>query len=248
MRGAPDLPEMKLQSLAIAITVACGLSACTPGMNAAVETAQRAFQRDAGTDSVRLDPKFSFLRVTASGRVAFLALGGIDAHPDGPIEVWYSALREVVRVQNGRVVGITGFKTEWRNVSIAAAPSWTAAAKAEQPLQWVRVRDVMPGYRYGIRDELAVIRVAAPARSELRAVDAGSLLWFEERMNNRAGYVASLFSTTDTNGALPPARYAVDLSDGKETVVYGEQCLAADFCFTWQRWSAEQQNKAAGGR
>jgi hypothetical protein len=217
-------------------------------MNAAVETAQKAIQRDTGVETARLDPKFSFLRVTASGRVAFLALGGVDAHPDGPIEIWYSALREVVRVQNGRVVGVTGFKTEWRNVSIAAAPSWTVAGKAQQPLQWVRVRDVMPGYRYGLRDELSLVRVAAPARSELRAVDAGSLLWFEERMNNRMGYVASLFSAAGPDVVLPPARYAVDFRDGKETVVYGEQCLAADFCFTWQRWSAEQQNKAAGGR
>jgi hypothetical protein len=24
--------------------------------------------------------------------------------------------------------------------------------------------------------------------------------------------------------------------DGTETVVYGEQCLAADLCFTWQLW------------
>jgi hypothetical protein len=36
----------------------------------------------------------------------------------------------------------------------------------------------------------------------------------------------------------------VDLRGGKETVVYGEQCITPDICFTWQRWSAAQQNKA----
>jgi len=32
---------------------------------------------------------------------------------------------------------------------------------------------------------------------------------------------------------LPPARYAVDIRGGGETVVYGEQCLAPNLCFTW---------------
>jgi hypothetical protein len=61
--------------------------------------------------------------------------------------------------------------------------------------------------------------------------------------NVRASYVAALVSADDKT--LPPARYAVDLRGGKETVVYGEQCITPDICFTWQRWSAEQQNKAA---
>jgi len=28
-------------------------------------------------------------------------------------------------------------------------------------------------------------------------------------------------------------------SDGAEAVVYGEQCLAPELCFTWQRWPVQ---------
>lgn len=232
----------------MAATVYCALSACTPVMDAAVQTVQKAVQRDTSTERARLNPNFSYLRITLGGRVAFLALGGVDSHPDGPVEVWYSALREVVRTQNGRVVGVTGFKTEWRNVSVAGAPSWSAASQAQQSQQWVRVRDVMPGYRYGVRDELVLNVVPAPAHSELKDVDPQALTWFEERMRSDAGYLASLVPGTGDQNVLPAARYAVDLRGGKEVVIYGEQCIAPDTCFTWQRWSAEQQNKAVGGR
>ena len=239
---------MKYWFVAVIIGAVYVLSACTPVMDAAVQTMQKAVQRDTGADRARLNPNFSYLRITLGGRVAFLALGGVDPHPDGPVEVWYSALREVVRTQNGRIVGVTGFKTEWRNVLVAGAPSWGTASQAQQFLQWVRVRDVMPGYRYGVRDELALSVVTAPVRSELKDVDPRALTWFEERMRSDVGHLASLMPGGVGENPLPAARYAVDLRGGKETVIYGEQCIAPDICFTWQRWSAEQQNKAVGGR
>ncbi|MGQ0523963.1 MAG: YjbF family lipoprotein [Betaproteobacteria bacterium] len=234
--------------MAVAVMAVCALSACTPAMDAAVQTVQKAVQRDTSTDRARLNPNFSYLRITLGGRVAFLALGGVDPHPDGPVEVWYSALREVVRTQNGRVVGVTGFKTEWRNVSVSGALSWGAASQAQRPQQWVRIRDVMPGYRYGVRDELELNVIVAPARSELKDVDPHALTWFEERMRSDTGYLASLLQSGGGANLLPVARYAVDLRGGKEAVIYAEQCIAPDTCFTWQRWSAEQQNKAVGGR
>lgn len=209
-----------------------------------VQTVQDAVRSDTGAAKARLDPNYSYLRVTIGGRLAFLALGYVDSYPQGPIEVYYSAQREVVRLQSGRVVGVVGLTTEWRNVSVPDAPSWAAAANAAQPLNLVRIRDVMPGYRFGVRDELALQRIAPPVRSELQGLDPKSLNWFEEHVvsNVRASYVAALVSPGEK--ALPPARYAVDLRGGKETVVYGEQCITPDICFTWQRWSAEQQSNA----
>ena len=240
---------MKMRNLTAAVASACVLAACTPGMNAAVESLQKAVQRDPGASRARLNPKFSYLRVTIDGRLAFLALGNVDRTVEGAAEVWYSASREVVRLQDGRVVGATGLKTEWRNVSVADAPSWLAAANAGMPLSWVRVRDVMPGYRYGVRDELVLRVIPAPARSNLFRVDPQSLVWFEERIEPeaRGGRLASLLPGATAEKPLPPARYAVDLRGGKEIVVYGEQCIAPDICFSWQRWSAGQQNEALKG-
>jgi hypothetical protein len=81
--------------------------------------------------------------------------------------------------------------------------------------------------------------IDAPSRSALRGVDPARLTWFEERIQpaDRAG----LLRRESGADALPPAKYAVEIAGDKETVVYSEQCLAKDFCFTWQRWSAAMQ-------
>ena len=93
----------------------------------------------------------------------------------------------------------------------------------------------MPGYRFGVQDALVLRRIAAPDKSEIQGLDPGTLAWFEEQSD--AGS-ALRGSGAALDQALPLARYAVDLRDGKETVVYGEQCLAAELCFSWQRWPA----------
>jgi hypothetical protein len=227
--------------LLTAIVLGCALSACASGgMNAVVDTFQSAVWGESRADASRLNPSFRYLRVTREGRVVFLALGNLDRHPLGPIEVWYSAQKEVLRLQNGRLVGATGLTTEWREVVLPELPSWSAIAGAGQPLHWARQRDVMPGYRYGMRDSLTLRVTAAPEKSTLVGVDPGSLTWFEELRQApvTAGYLAAVLPSSHDDLALSAARYAVDFRDGQETVVYGEQCLARDLCFTWQRWSA----------
>ena len=184
-----------------------------------------AVRRGQELDGSGLNPNFRYLRVTVEGRVAFLALGNEDGHPQGTIEVWYSAEREVLRLQNGRIVGATGLTTEWRNVAVSGLPSWSGIALAAGPVRWTRTRDVMPGYRFGVLDMLRARVVQPPAKSRLQGVDPNGLAWFEEQTEAGAN-------------ALPRALYAVDLRDGKETVVYSEQCLVSALCFTLQRWTA----------
>jgi len=100
----------------------------------------------------------------------------------------------------------------------------------------------MPGYRFGVEDDLVVGVISAPAKSGLRGVAAESLTWFEESTASSAGESVrrAVFGATAATW-LPPARYAVDLGGGGDQVVYAEQCLAADLCLSWQRWSAAMQ-------
>jgi hypothetical protein len=104
----------------------------------------------------------------------------------------------------------------------------------------------MPGYRFGLRDAMSLRVIPQPRRSELQGMDPQRLTWFEERVES--GQVAGLAEVFGNNigadAVLPPARYAVDIRDGKEIVVYGEQCLAPDLCFAWQRWPAQVQSAA----
>jgi hypothetical protein len=100
----------------------------------------------------------------------------------------------------------------------------------------------MPGYRFGLRDALALRVISPPKTNAAQGLDSQRLIWFEEQVEP-----AHLAAPSAVPGglaadlALPPARYALDIRDGREIVVYGEQCLAPDLCFTWQRWPGELQ-------
>lgn len=220
------------------LLVASVLTACSSGTNALVDTARHIIGSGVDVSNVRLNPDIRYLRVSVSGRVALLALGYVEPHPLGPIEVWYSAEREVIRLQNGRLVGAVGLTTEWRAVSLPEFPRWSELAKRTRGFQWVRTRDLMPGYRFGIKDSLSLRPITALRRTELLGVDPESLAWFEESVELDLG--ARFFSVFETSLAsdlaLPPARYAVDLRSGAEVVLYGEQCISKDLCLTWQRW------------
>jgi len=211
-----------------ALMLLAAAGGCASGGDAIFETAQSLISRDKGIDTAQLNPNFRYLRVTIGGRVVLLALGYLDSHRQGTIEVWYSAEREVVRLQNGRVVGAVGLTTEWRNVVLPDLPEWSKLASTAEPFHWARTRDVMPGYRYGLRDSLSLRSVPVPGKTALQGLDARNLAWFEERFNGDGS----------SQTALPTARYAVQIAGEQGVVVYGEQCLSPQMCFTWQRWPA----------
>lgn len=237
MKHNPTLFSNLTKSAFLAAIVAL-LAGCTAGTNAILQTVENvAFRSGNVVDQAALNPNFRYLRVTIDGRVALLALGDIDSNSRGQVEVWYSAQREVLRFQDGRLVGTAGLIAEWRSVEFADTPSWVSLRGNHQPRLWTRIRDVMPGYRFGIRDRLVVQSGQPPSRSALSGIDPASLTWFEERVEQSDGARQTrLIASDNPDDALPPARYGVDYSGSIPVVVYGEQCLKPTFCFSWQRW------------
>lgn len=189
----------------------------------------KAIWGGSGGSGAGLDPRLAYLRVTAKGRAAFVLLGYVEPHPQGPVEVWYSGELETLRLQNGRLVGLSGSSGEWHGVRLPELPSWTDLLAHEGAFRWQRQRDVMPGYRFNLRDELQLRAIAPPRQSALVGLDGAGLRWFEERM----------ITTSIPSETLPPARYALQVSPGGAEVVYAEQCVTPDFCLTWQRWKPQ---------
>ena len=208
----------------VLLSCALALAGCADTTTALLQTLKQAVSRDnsAAADAFKLDPRYRYLRVTHEGGVAILILGGLDQDPRGTIQTWYAADAAVLKLQNGRLVGNMGLLPEWRSVTVPDLPAWSALAAEGKPLQWERMRDVMPGYRYGIRDKLILSVIPTPRSTGLVRMDPGQLVWFEER------------TEASTDERLPPARYAVQ----GDTVVYGEQCVSARNCIKWQRWPA----------
>lgn len=169
-----------------------------------------------------LNKAYRYLRVQSGKRVVYFALGYLDPHPEGAIEVWYSGEREVLRLQNGRVVGAIGTPTEWLSVAFKGQPTWSGNPDGAV---YERVRDVSPGYRFGLRETLRILSVPPPRGVNLVGMPVEDLTWFQE----------SAAGADD----LPPTLYGVRQEQGIFRVVYSEICLAKDLCFSWQRWQPQ---------
>lgn len=214
-----------LRSLLFAICLTgCAVS---PGSQALVDAFHHIRSDGTSHENSRLDPRFKYLRVQIDQREVFMALGYVDSHPDGPVEVWYSASAEVLRLRDGRLVGATMNRgTDWLSVSFTNLPRWEQVGVQAT---FERSRDISPGYQYGIREKLLIRRIPQPNDSWLQLIPASSLAWFEE----------------NTEGAsdLPPVRYGVSMAGAVPQVMYAEQCLSSEFCFSWQRWTAQEEGK-----
>ena len=175
-------------------------------------------------DSLKLNPNLRYLRVTVRGRVVLMVLGYIEPHPEGDINTWYSSQGEVIRLQNGRVVGTAGLETDWGAVRNFALPTWNEVLGSEA-MVYRRERDEMPGYRFGIAETVSIAPVPTPFNAKLAGLPAKDFRWFEE-------------TVLEQPSGLPSARYAIYDKDGVRLVLYSDQCLSPSFCLSWQIWAA----------
>jgi hypothetical protein len=209
--------------LLLAVLALTGLSACihTP----VTLTVAEAFSQGPGVDALPLNPNLRYLRVSTQGRTALMVLGYVDQADAGPIDTWYSREGEVLRLQQGRLVGTAGLAVDWRAVRFTGLPDW-AQMPGRQVAEFERQRDEMPGYRFNVADKVALRQVRAPSNAALAGLKASELLWYEE-------------TVVAPGRQLPSARYGLRVRKGVTEVVYGEQCLSEQFCMAWQTWPAQ---------
>lgn len=181
-------------------------------------------------DAIKLNPKMRYLRVSTPERVVLMVLGYADPVPQGVLETWYSSEGEVLKLLNGRLVSSVGLDLDWRSVRYSNLPAWSQTI-GKSEVRYSRVRDEMPGYRFGIEEALKLYEVDPPGNSRLQDMPANALRWFEER-------VVTVKATADLAGlaSLPSARYAIGYKEFLPVVMYGEQCLAQGRCISWQPW------------
>ena len=215
-------PLFRFRSLCLALTV---LALCACGHTPVTRTLWDAIPGlGQNTDAIKLDPNLRYLRVTVRGRVALLVLGYVEPDPEGQIDTWYSSEGELIRLQNGRLIGTAGLETDWRAVRNAAPPTWKDML-GRSAITYRRERDEMPGYRYGIAESVSLYPVPVPINAKLVGLPAESLRWYEEAVLGQSD-------------GLPSARYALHANNAEPVVVYGEQCLSQNLCLAWQLWPA----------
>lgn len=120
----------------LGVAIAGALTACSSGFDAVTGTVQNAMGRvlpetlRPEAPAPKLDPRFRYLRATLGDAIVYLALGYEEPDARGLVEVWYSGSGEIVKLQQGRLNGVSGLFTEWRNVDLSRAPTWAEAARA----------------------------------------------------------------------------------------------------------------------
>ena len=196
------------------------LSAC--GHTPVTRTLAQAFDSGQNIDQQPLNPQFDYLRVSLNGRVALMVLGYREQAAQGLVDSWYSADGEVLKLQNGRIVSTAGFALDWRDVRYQNLPTWSEAS-ADRQRFFVRTRDQMPQYRFGITEKIAIYPIAAPKDAKLAGISASQLRWVEEKVDAVPHGLAS-------------ARFGLHTQAGVTQVIYGEQCLTESMCIAWQKW------------
>lgn len=177
----------------------------------------------------KLNPDFQYLHVTLAGaKPALLVLGYVDAHPEGDIEVWYSGLGEVLRLQNGRLVGATGLAVNWRRVGYPEPPPpWHSVSLAG--VRFSRIRDESPGYRGSFVEQVSLTPL--PKRPlELPQLAPANAAWFQESYSGAGGL------------QIPTAWFALGSYGGQKLIVYSRQCLSVSLCLTLQRWPLQKDD------
>jgi hypothetical protein len=206
-----------------------GLGGCSSGSSAMLQTARTMYGHNAVV-APQLNPNYRYLKTRVNGRLVFLVLGYIDRHDDHPVEVWYSASGEIIKLQDGHIIGTSGLSADWQHVRMPSVPSWPASHRdtfkdrTSEP-HFLRERDMMPGYRFGIVDQIARHSIAPPSDSAISGTAPRSLDWYEEVSVSRP-----------QASSLPPARFGVSYRSGAPRVVYSEQCISSDLCMSFEQW------------
>ena len=218
------------------------LAGCASGGSAMMQTTQLWVQQVlVGVGDglpQKPDPRFSYLRVEVPNLTPGLwVLAFVDPHAMGEIEVWYSAQKQVIKLQNGRIVATHGLAVDWPAVRFAAAPpAWAqvAADTGAAVAAFERAHDELPAYRYGVRErvELRVLAQAPPLAGpgSLAPDLAKRYAWFSETATPLGA----------PEGGVLTNWYAWGRHLGQPTVVFSEQCLKPDFCLRLQRWPVQE--------
>jgi hypothetical protein len=206
------------------------LSACTETGRGLADIARAVGPWAPDPSRGQLIVGYQYLRVVLDGQITLFVLGYRDSGEEGPVEVWYGGGgRQLMRLVAGRVISTRGFALDWQAAHWSSPAGWSALVDALKPgdgapVDLTRTVDEMPGHRYGLVQQLQIVRIPPPQDSALADLDPRSLVWFAER---------------DRSGRLPSARYALEPAAPASGPLYGEWSPDGRLKLSWQRWGAQ---------
>ena len=242
LRGRTDTAQLSRGKHIVFILLAplCLLGCAGNRQNLIYETFKKGIENpNTVIDQAQLNPRYRYLKVDVNNLPALLVLGYEDNLPNGVITTWYSAFKEVIQIQNGRLVNTQGLEINWTDVSLIDAPNLVSVAmmnpdmvgKKKSALRYQRTRTVMPGYRANIAETVEIQpleNVPADVPKVLRqGNESQSIRWVQETV---------VMQTNVRTPYLDPVRAIYAINTKTSQVIYGRQCLAVQFCVSWLQW------------
>jgi hypothetical protein len=218
----------------------CLLGCVGNKQNLIYETFKRGIENPNNTiDQIELDPRYRYLKVDVNNIPALLVLGYEENTSRGVITTWYSAFKEVVEIQNGRLINTQGLELNWTDVSLSNAPDLANAAMTKtvitsnknSALRYQRIRTVMPSYRANIEETVEIQPLENAPDDAPRFLKSSNtiepLRWVQETV---------VMQTNVRTPYLDPLRAIYAINPKTAQVIYGRQCLAVQFCISWLQW------------
>jgi hypothetical protein len=199
------------------------IAGCSSAFQATGDTLFYAFDPDRRVRTAPLNPQFEYLRVIVDGRLALLARGVVDQREGRDLEVFFSADGEVLKLSAGRIEEFSNGKRHLvSRPSSGNYPAWDPQAIIEYQVEV----DARPTYQFSVpQQRLLKALVSPPKKTNLKGIDPRALIWFEE-------------SSADSQASPQRSVFGIRLDPSGPQIVYSEQCIASDLCFSLQRWRA----------
>jgi len=208
------------------LPLACvGLSACTTNFKAAYDMIQAVGSPSPDRfEQFEMDPNLQYLEAHTVGAQAMMVLGYVVTPQQQPsVQTWYDSQRELLRTQNGFMVGLTGVKNYISNTQYTwAEPNQQGVQLPtgktySQPDQQIFNKTValqfapIPQAQVNTKNSVLRKRLVEATKNEKQ-----TLLWFQEIPQADSDIPYSLHAFTSTGSP-----------------VYGSQCLTSATCIEW---------------
>ena len=198
------------------ILFSCVLTACK-----STDPSWYALQSLLSKTEPKLNPSFEYITVELDGRTSRLVLGYREFVQGKPLEHWYSGAGEMLEMFDGRVHKALGMTLEIRG-NKGRPPAWESFNDTRQTQVWTREIDIMPGYRYGVEEEITTVKLSKDNLPVQKTKYPKDAIWFQDRV-----------ITKDIQGKKQQFQQLFAVLNNR--VIYSEQCLHKNMCMSFQR-------------
>lgn len=166
-----------------------------------------------------LKPELRYLLVQSEGREALMVWVGTERTLLCEASVWVSADGVVMRLCNGRLIGVSEPKRQWQLIDESPALSVTPPMSDRSIHR--QTMDEQPGFHIGMVRTIEKIPLTGINQPISWVVTHREMQWTEE--------VDRLSGTRLTLYAVNP----------EHDWMAGQRCMTPDWCLQWQTWPAK---------